>query len=80
LQIDNVSNYKGFQEVPQTDELDEFIKEEEICITTNYCGLRCSRLQELIKEQGLQALGLRRAEVVDFLQEDDRISQLYCTE
>ena len=28
------NNYKGFQEVPQIDELDEFIREEEVCITT----------------------------------------------
>ena len=37
-------NYKDFQEVPQTDELDEFIREEEVCITTNYRGLLRSRL------------------------------------
>jgi hypothetical protein len=32
-------NYKSFQEILQTDELDEFIMEEEVCITTNYRGL-----------------------------------------
>jgi hypothetical protein len=73
-------NYEGFQEVPQTDELDEFIKEEEVCITSNYRGLLRSKLQELIKDRGLQGLGLRRAEMVEVLQEDDWISQLYCTE
>jgi len=33
-----------------------------------------------MKERGLQGLGLRRAEMVEILQEDDGISQLYCTE
>ena len=75
---DNV-NYKDFQEVPQTDELDEFIMEEEVCITTNYRGLLRSRLRELMKERGLKGLGLRRAQMVEVLQEDDRISQLHCT-
>ncbi len=77
---DDDGNYEDFQEFPQTDELDEFIKEEEVCITSNYRGLQRSRLQELMKERGVQRLGLRRAEMVEFLQEDDRISQLYCTE
>ena len=77
-QIDNDDdNYKDFQEVPQTDELDEFIREEEVCITTNYRGLLRSRLRELMKERGLKGLGLRRAQMVEVLQEDDRISQLH---
>jgi hypothetical protein len=82
LQIDDDNiNCKGFQEVLQTNnELDEFIKEEELCITTNYRGLLQSRLEELIKERGLPSSGLQRAEIVEVLQEDDRISQLYCTE
>jgi hypothetical protein len=67
-QIDD--NY-GFQEVLQTDELDEFIREEELCITTNYRGLRRSRLEELIKKRGLPCSGLQRAEMVEVLQEDD---------
>ena len=69
LRIDD--NYEGFQEVPQTDELDEFIIEEEVCITTNYRGLRWSKLEELIKKRGLPCLGLQRAEMVEVLQEDD---------
>jgi hypothetical protein len=77
-QIDD-DNYKGFQEVPQADELDEFIREEEVCITTNYRGLLQSRVRELIKERGLKGLGLRRAKMLEVLQEDDRISQLHCT-
>ena len=77
---DDGDNYKGFKEQPQTGESDEFIKEEEVCITTNYRGLRLSRLQELMKERGLQVSGLRRDEMVEFLQQDDYISQLYCTE
>jgi hypothetical protein len=77
--IDDDDNYKGFQEVPQTDELDEFIREEEVCITTNYRGLLRSRLQELMKERGLKGLRLRRAEMVEILQEDNQISQLPCT-
>jgi hypothetical protein len=60
--------------------LDGFIKEEEVYITTNYRGLLRSRLQGLMKERGLTGLGLRRAEMVEVLQEDDWISQLYCTE
>jgi hypothetical protein len=60
--------------------LDEFIKEEELCITTNYRGLRWSRLEELIKKRGLPCLELQKAEMVEVLQEDDQISQLYCTE
>jgi hypothetical protein len=77
---DDDSNYKGFQEVPKTDELDEFIKEEEVCITTNYRGLTRPRLQELMKERGLKGFSKRRAEMVEILQKDDQISQLYCTE
>ena len=73
---DDDSNYMGFQEVPQTDELDEFIQEEEVCITTNYRGLLRSRLRELMKEKGLKGISKRRAEMVEILQEDDRISQL----
>jgi hypothetical protein len=69
----------GFQEV-LNGELDEFIKEEEVCITMNYRGLQRSRLEELIKKRGLPYSGLRRAEMVEVLQKDDRISQLYCTE
>ena len=42
--IDDDDNDKDFQEIPQTDELDEFIREEEVCITTNYRGLLRSRL------------------------------------
>ena len=82
LQIDDEnSNCEGFQEVIQkNDELDKFIKEEELCITTNYRGLLRSKLEELIKERGLPSSGLRRAEMVQVLQDDDRISQLYCTE
>ena len=64
-------HYKDFQEVPQTDKLDEFIREEEVCITTNYRGLLRSRLWELMKERGLKGLGLRRAQMVEVLQEDD---------
>ena len=60
--------------------MNEFIKEEKIHIITNYRRLRRSRLQKLIKERGLQRLGLRKAEMVEILQEDDRISQLYYTE
>jgi hypothetical protein len=77
---DNNGNCKGFQEVPQNDELDQFIKEEEVYITTNYHGLLRLRLQGLMKERGLAGLGLRRAQMAEVLQEDDRISQLYCTE
>jgi hypothetical protein len=77
---DNDGDYEGFQGVPQSDELDEFIMEEEVYVTTNYRGLLRSRLQGLIKERGLAGLGLRRAEMVEVLQEDDWISQLYCTE
>jgi hypothetical protein len=33
-----------------------------------------------MKERELKGLGLRRAEMVEVLQEDDRISQLPCTE
>jgi hypothetical protein len=73
---DDDSNHKDFQEVPQTGELDEFIKEEEVCITTNYRGLLRSRLKELIKERGLKGISKRRAEMVEILQEDNRISQL----
>jgi hypothetical protein len=80
IDYNNDNNYEDFQELLETNELDEFIKEEEVCITTNYRGLRRSRLQELLKERGLPGLGLRRAEMVEVLQEDDRISQLYCTE
>jgi hypothetical protein len=81
LQIDNDnSNCKGFQEVLQTNnKLDKFIKEEELCITTNYCRLLQSRLEELIKERSLPSSGLQRAEIVEVLQEDNRISQLYYT-
>ena len=50
LQVDN---YEDYQEILQVDELDEYIKEEEVCITTNYRGLRRSRLQEIMKERGL---------------------------
>jgi hypothetical protein len=73
---------EGFQEVlqPENDELDEFIKREEVCITTNYCGLQRKRLEELIKKRGFPYSGLRRAEMVEVLQKDDRISQLHCTE
>jgi hypothetical protein len=58
LQIDedddnDNDNYKSFKEQPQTGESDEFIKEDEVCITTNYRGLRLSKLQELMKERGL---------------------------
>jgi hypothetical protein len=77
--IDDDDNDKDFQEIPQTDELDEFIREEEVCITTNYRGLIQARLRELMKERGLKGLGLRRAQMVEVLQEDDRISQLHCT-
>jgi hypothetical protein len=76
---DDDSISKGFQEVLQNVELDEFIKEEVVCITTNYQGLQRSRLEELIKRRGLPYSGLRRAEMV-VLQENDRISQLYYTE
>jgi hypothetical protein len=79
-QIDDDSIWEGFQEVLHNDELDEFIKEEELCITMNYHGLRQSRLEELIKKRGLPCLELRRAKMVEVLQEDDRISQLHCTE
>jgi hypothetical protein len=78
-QIDD-SNYEGFQEVPQTGELDEFIMKEEVCITTNYRGLPRSRMRELIKDRGLKGVSKRRAEMVEILQKDDQISQLYCTE
>jgi len=71
---------QGFQEVPKIDELDEFIQEEEVCITTNYRGLTRPRLQELMKERGLKGVSKRRAEMVEILQKDDQISQLYCTE
>ena len=73
---------EGFQEVLQlgNDELDEFIKGEEVYITTNYRGLQRSRLEELLKKRGLVYLGLRRAEMVEVLQKDDQISQLHCTE
>ena len=53
---------------------------EEVCITTNYRGLLRSRLQELMKERGLKEISKRRAEMVEILQKDDQISQLYCTE
>jgi hypothetical protein len=68
---DGDSISKGFQEVLQNDELDEFIKEEEVCITTNYRGLQRSRLEELIKRRGLPYSRLRRAKMVEVLQEDD---------
>jgi hypothetical protein len=71
---------EGFQEVlqPENGELDEFIKKEEVCITTDYRGLQRSKLEELIKKRGLPYSGLRRAEMVEVLQKDDQISQLYC--
>jgi hypothetical protein len=72
-------NYEGFQEIPKIDELDEFIQEE-VCITMNYSGLTRLRLQELMKERGLKGVLKRRAEIVEILQKDDQISQLYCTE
>ena len=73
---------EGFQEVlqPENDELDEFIKKEEVCISTNYRGLQRKRLEELIKKRGLPYSGLRRAKMVEVLQKDDQISQLHCTE
>ena len=42
----------------------------------NYRGLLRSRLRELIKERGLKGISKRRAEMVEILQEDDRISQI----
>jgi DDE superfamily endonuclease len=36
--------YESFQELPRTDDLDEYILENEGYITTNYRGLLCSRL------------------------------------
>lgn len=80
LQIDNNNNYKSFKKQLQTGKLDKFIKEYKVCITTNYCRLQFSRLQEFIKEQGFQVSELRRAEIVEFLQQDNYILQLYCTE
>ncbi len=80
IDIDDNGNYEGFEELLQADELDEFIKEEEVCITTNYRGLLRLSLLDVMNERGLQGLGLRRHEMVEVLQEDDRISQLYCTE
>jgi len=74
------NNYKRFQEVPKIDELDKFIQEEEVCITANYRGLTQPRLRELMKEKGLKEISKRRAEIVEILQKDDQISQLYCTE
>jgi hypothetical protein len=71
-------NYEDYYELPQTDELDEYIEEGEVCITTNYRGLLRSRLQEIIRERGLEGLSKTRAEMVEILQEDDRISRLYC--
>jgi hypothetical protein len=58
---------EGFQEILQleNDELDEFIKEEEVCITTDYRGLQRSRLEELLKKRGLPYSGLQRAEMVE---------------
>jgi hypothetical protein len=72
--IDNNHNYEGFQEVPEIDELDEFIQEEEVCITMNYRGLTRPRLRELMKERGLKGVSKRRAEMVEILQKDDQIS------
>jgi hypothetical protein len=54
LQIDDYDSYESFQELLQADELDEFIKENEVCITSNYCGLRRSRLQEFLEERRLK--------------------------
>ena len=79
-QIDDDDNYDDFKEQAQTGELDEFIKEDEVCITTNYRGLRRSRLLELMKERGVQGSTLRRAEMVEFLLQDDCISKLHCIE
>jgi hypothetical protein len=76
--IDKDDCMEGFQEIPpEKEELDEYIQEEEHCITTNYRGLRRSKLEELLKKRCLPYSGLRRAEMVVALQEDDRISQLY---
>ena len=72
--------YEGFQEVPKIDKLDEFIQEEEVCITTNYRGLTRPRLQDLMKERKLKGVSKKRAEMVEILQKDDQISQVYCTE
>jgi hypothetical protein len=71
-QIDD--DYEGLQEVPKLDELDEFIQEEEVCITTNYRGLTRLRLRELMKERGLKGVSKKRAEMVEILQKDDQIS------
>jgi hypothetical protein len=72
--------YEGFQEVPKIDKLDEFVQEEEVCITTNYRGLTRPRLRELMKERKLKGVSKKRAEMVEILQKDDQISQVYCTE
>ena len=80
LQIDE--DYEGlldFYKMLQTGELDEFISDVEVCISTNYRGLSKSRLYELIKERGLEGVSKSRDEMVGILLEDDRISQLHCT-
>jgi hypothetical protein len=72
---------EGFQEIPlEKEELDEYIQEKEVCITTDYRGLQRKRLEELIKKRGLPYSGLRRVEMMEVLQKDDQISRLYCTE
>jgi hypothetical protein len=75
---DDCMELEGFQEIPlEKEELDEYIQEEEVCITINYRGLQRKRLEELIRKRGLPYSKLRRVEMVEALQEDDRISQLY---
>jgi hypothetical protein len=71
-----VDNYEDYQELPCADELDEYIKEEEVCISTNYHGLRRSRLREIIMERGLEGSSKSRAEMVEILQEDDLIFKI----
>jgi hypothetical protein len=65
--IDDNDNYKGFHKVLEIDKLEEFIQEEEVCITTNYRGLTRPRLWELMKERGLKGVSKRRVEIVEIL-------------
>jgi hypothetical protein len=73
-------NYESFQELPKAETLDEYILENEVCITTNYRGLSRSRLQEVMKERGLEGYSKTRAEIVEILREQDYISNLYCNQ
>jgi DDE superfamily endonuclease len=74
-----IDNYEDYQELP-IGELEEYIKEEEIYITTNYRGLLRSRLIEILEERGLLGSLKSRADIVGILQENDKFLELYCNQ